>query len=268
MRVSVHVRVQGEFVQVVVLIKGIVVSQVDEFLQGLVDEDDADEWGKGFLCKTCDVANQGTGICSHQRDTEESCPQTNTGSQWQIGQAVLPVWRLKGGQSLWNMWEIKSHRILISGLEEIIITVKWSGLLSIQSEHLMICSRPDVWEMFHSCPENLSHSKPINTSQCNHRIMQCIDEMNLESLLIQWDDLCVHYILAEFEQYLFKHKHRSCAAQNGKGLPGKQGIGYSRQWGSEQRLNCTLGNGKWQRDYWWMVILKIFTILNCNCCLV
>lgn len=38
-----HIRVHGEFVQVVVLVKGIVLSQVDEFLQGLVDEDDADE---------------------------------------------------------------------------------------------------------------------------------------------------------------------------------------------------------------------------------
>lgn len=81
MRIIVHARVHGEFVQVVVLIKGKVVSQVDEFLQGLVDEDDADERGEGFLCETRDVTNQGTGISSHQRDTEESCPQTNTGSQ-------------------------------------------------------------------------------------------------------------------------------------------------------------------------------------------
>lgn len=52
------------------------------------------------------------------------------------------------------------------------------------------------------------------------------------------------HILAEFEQYLFKHKHWPCAAQDGEGLPGKQGIGYSSQRGSEQRLNCTLGNRK------------------------
>lgn len=36
-------------------------------------------------------------------------------------------------------------------------------------------------------------------------------------------------ILAEFEQYLFKYKHWPRAAQNGKGLAGKQGIGYSSQ---------------------------------------
>lgn len=85
MRISVHIRVHGEFVQVVVLVEGKVLSQVEKFLQGLVDEDDADERGEGFLCKTCDVANEGTGVCGHQHDAEESCPQTDTGSQGQIG---------------------------------------------------------------------------------------------------------------------------------------------------------------------------------------
>lgn len=43
MRVSVYARVHSELVQVVVLVKGIVFPQVDKFLQGLVDKDDADE---------------------------------------------------------------------------------------------------------------------------------------------------------------------------------------------------------------------------------
>lgn len=81
MRIGVHIRVRGELVQVVVLVEGIVVSQVEKFLQGLVDEDDADERGEGFLCKTRDVTYEGTGVCSHQHDTEEGSPQTNTGSQ-------------------------------------------------------------------------------------------------------------------------------------------------------------------------------------------
>lgn len=81
MKISVYVRVHSELVQVVVLVKGILFPQVDKFLQGLVDKDDADERGKGFLCKTCYVADKGTGICGYQHDTEESCPQTNTCSQ-------------------------------------------------------------------------------------------------------------------------------------------------------------------------------------------
>lgn len=81
MRISVHIRVHGEFVQVVVFVKGIVVSQVDKFLQCLIDEDDADERGEGFLCEACDVTNEGASICGHQQNTKESCPQTDTGSQ-------------------------------------------------------------------------------------------------------------------------------------------------------------------------------------------
>lgn len=38
-----HVRVHAEFVQIVVLVEGIVFSQVDKFLQSFIDEDDADE---------------------------------------------------------------------------------------------------------------------------------------------------------------------------------------------------------------------------------
>lgn len=73
-RWSVHVRVGGEFVQVVVLVEGIVLPKVDEFLQGLIDEDDADERGEGFLCETRDVADEGACVCSHQQDAEESRP--------------------------------------------------------------------------------------------------------------------------------------------------------------------------------------------------
>ena len=79
------VRVHGEFVQVVVLVEGIVFPQVDELLQGLVDEDDADEWGEGFLREACDVTNQGAGVRGHQHDAEERRPQADACSQGQIG---------------------------------------------------------------------------------------------------------------------------------------------------------------------------------------
>lgn len=54
------------------------------------------------------------------------------------------------------------------------------------------------------------------------------------------DDTCIIWLhensnlLAEFEQYLFKYKHWSCAAQNGEGLPSKQGIRYSSKRCSKQ----------------------------------
>lgn len=56
-------------------------------------------------------------------------------------------------------------------------------------------------------------------------------------------------VLAEFEQYLLKYKHRTRAAQDGEGLPGKQGIGDSSQRGSEQRLDRTLESENKQRGY-------------------
>lgn len=36
-------------------------------------------------------------------------------------------------------------------------------------------------------------------------------------------------LLAEFEQYLLKHKDGPRAAQDGEGLAGKQRVGYSSQ---------------------------------------
>lgn len=80
-----NIRVGGEFVQIVVLVEGVVVPQVDELLQGLVNEDDADERGKGFLREACDVTHQGAGIGGHQDDAEDSRPQADAGPQRQIG---------------------------------------------------------------------------------------------------------------------------------------------------------------------------------------
>lgn len=83
------VRVRGELGQVVVPVEGVVLVQVDELLQGLVDEDDTDERGEGFLREPRDVTHEGAGIGRHQQDAEERCPQTDAGPQRQVGQAVL-----------------------------------------------------------------------------------------------------------------------------------------------------------------------------------
>lgn len=80
-----NIRVGGEFVQVVVLVEGVVVPQVDELLQGLIDEDDADKRGEGFLCEARDVTHQGAGIGGHQDDAEDGRPEADAGPQRQIG---------------------------------------------------------------------------------------------------------------------------------------------------------------------------------------
>lgn len=99
---------RGEFVQVVVFIEGVDFSEVDKFLQRFIYEYEADEWGKRFLCETCDVTNKRTGICSHQHNTEESRPQADAGPQRQIRQAVLPARRLtenKCDYLLFELWQ-------------------------------------------------------------------------------------------------------------------------------------------------------------------
>lgn len=62
-----------------------------QLLKGLIDEDDADERSKRFLCETCDITDERAGISGHQEETEERCPQTNAGPQREVGEVVLPV---------------------------------------------------------------------------------------------------------------------------------------------------------------------------------
>lgn len=49
--------VGGEVVQLVLHVNGVDVSKVDQLLQSLIYEDDADEGSKGLLCKAGDVAD-------------------------------------------------------------------------------------------------------------------------------------------------------------------------------------------------------------------
>lgn len=71
-------------------VDGVVNTQVDQLLQRLVDEDDADERGKRFLGEASDVAHQRAGVCGHQQETEEGRPQADAGPQGEVGEAVLP----------------------------------------------------------------------------------------------------------------------------------------------------------------------------------
>lgn len=63
-------------------------SEVDQLLQSLVDEDDADECGEGLLREAGDVADQRAGVGGHQQEAEEGRPQPDTGPQGEVGQAV------------------------------------------------------------------------------------------------------------------------------------------------------------------------------------
>lgn len=73
-----------EFVQVAVFVDGINLSQMHKFLQGLIDEDEADEGGEGLLGEAGNVTDQGTGIRGNQKKTQEGCPEANTGAKRQV----------------------------------------------------------------------------------------------------------------------------------------------------------------------------------------
>lgn len=83
--------VSGEFLQIVVHIKGIRLPEMNELLQGLIDEDDADERGESLLREACDVTDEWAGISGHQQQTEERRPQPDTRPEGQVRQPVFPV---------------------------------------------------------------------------------------------------------------------------------------------------------------------------------
>lgn len=63
---------------------------MDQFLQCLIDKDDADQCGKSFLGEASDVTHQRAGVCGDQQETEEGRPQADAGPQGEVGEAVLP----------------------------------------------------------------------------------------------------------------------------------------------------------------------------------
>ena len=71
-------------------VDGVDLPQVDELLQRLVDEDEADEGGEGLLGEACDVAHQRAGVRRHQQQAEQSRPQPDARPQRQVGEVVVP----------------------------------------------------------------------------------------------------------------------------------------------------------------------------------
>lgn len=83
--------VEGEEVKLAVHVHWVGLSQADELLQSLVDEDDADEGSEGFLGEAGDVADQAAGVRGHQHHAEEGSPQPNARPQGQVGERVVPA---------------------------------------------------------------------------------------------------------------------------------------------------------------------------------
>lgn len=62
-----HLRILCELLKVVVFIDGIVHPQVEQLLQGLINEDDANEGCKGFFSEARDVTDERAGVRGHQQ---------------------------------------------------------------------------------------------------------------------------------------------------------------------------------------------------------
>lgn len=71
-------------------VEGVNFSQVEEFLQGFVDEDETNEGSKSFLREPGDVAHQRACIRGNQEQAQQGRPQANASPQWQIGQVIVP----------------------------------------------------------------------------------------------------------------------------------------------------------------------------------
>lgn len=71
-------------------VEGVDFSQVEEFLQGFIDEDEADECCESLLSKAGDVADQRACVCGDQDQTQQGCPQADASPQRQVGQSVVP----------------------------------------------------------------------------------------------------------------------------------------------------------------------------------
>lgn len=71
-------------------VEGVNFSQMEEFLQGFVDEDETNEGGKSFLREPGDVAHQRACIRGNQEQTQQGRPQANASPQRQIGQVIVP----------------------------------------------------------------------------------------------------------------------------------------------------------------------------------
>lgn len=56
-KVNISLRVKREVIQTVVHVEREHLPQLEEFLQGLINENDADESCEGFLCESCYIAH-------------------------------------------------------------------------------------------------------------------------------------------------------------------------------------------------------------------
>lgn len=66
-----HAVILRDVVDFEVRVNGVVVGKFQHLLEGVVDEDEADERGKALFGEAREVLHQETGVCGHQQQEEE-----------------------------------------------------------------------------------------------------------------------------------------------------------------------------------------------------
>lgn len=82
-------------IHLVLRIDGVVVSQLQHLLEGVIDEDEAYETGEALLGEAGEVLHQEAGIGGHQDQAEERRPQADPQTELQIIKLIVPARRSK-----------------------------------------------------------------------------------------------------------------------------------------------------------------------------
>ena len=80
--------VGGDGVGLEVHVDGVVREGMDHLLDGIVDEDEADEGGEAFLSEAGDVLDNEAGVCGHQDKALDSRVEANPEAELHVVQAI------------------------------------------------------------------------------------------------------------------------------------------------------------------------------------
>lgn len=72
-------------------VDGIVVSQFEHLLEGIIDEDEAYETGEALLGEPGEVLNQEAGVSGHEHQAEERRPQADPQAELQVVKLIISM---------------------------------------------------------------------------------------------------------------------------------------------------------------------------------
>lgn len=78
-----------DILQLVIRVDWVVVREFEHLLEGIIDEDEADEAGEAFLCEAGEVLDQEAGVSGHQHQTHERRPQADPQTELQVVKFII-----------------------------------------------------------------------------------------------------------------------------------------------------------------------------------